>query len=487
MTLSKKEQETLLQLQNEEEEYYKYNKAKIFYSSRDYNTPDGKTIYSIDKYERFQEFYAAGKTYKRRGIVAANRVGKTLRALSELVFHATLDYPDDWVGYKYNRPLRIFIGCDRGSTAKSVFNLILLDDKVDDPQGLIPKSSLLTTVPLQGTPGGVGEYKIKNKKGISTIQVGTYNSGRNAFEGSKYDIVYLDEEAPRDILSEAALRTMGVKDSMIISTFTPDSGLSDTYLYFADKDNADQVSTINITWDDVPHLDEQEKKDMLKTLTPQERECRSKGIPYLGKGKIYQFTEESFVVPPLQKIPRYWPRVFSMDVGYSHPTAVLWGAWDRESDILYIYSEYKVSEAPPSTHANAIIGRGSWIPGIIDTSANNASQSDGTRLITIYEKFGLDLHFVKKGAGSVEEGILEVSDRIESGRLKIFESCRALIDEYRKYRRDDNGKIVKKDDDLMDALRYMIRSGLYIASIEPNGEVPNNSKFYSGRSETTGY
>ncbi len=51
-------------------------------------------------------------------------------------------------------------------------------------------------------------------------------------------------------------------------------------------------------------------------------------------------------------------------------------------------------------------------------------------------------------------------ERLSSGRLKIFKSLGNLRAEYRIYRRDEKGRIVKKDDHGLDALRYAIMSGL---------------------------
>ncbi len=489
MILSKKEKNLLVDLKTYEDEYWKNNKLNIFLDTKDYKSPDGDYIHSILKYPKFLEFYKAGRLYKQRSIVAANRVGKTVRALSEIILHCLGKYPDWWEGARFSKPLKIFICGDRGDTVKRVFQPILLG-KFGQRDGLIPKDSLIGTSPLSGTPGGIAEYKIQGKYGISTIQVMTYQAGREAFEGFSANILYLDEEAPRDILSECQIRTLDNPDRMLIATFTPDRGLSDTYLYFTDRENSARIFNVNVTWEDVPHLTEENKKDILAALTPQERECRSKGIPYLGKGKIYQFPEDSFVIEPLRELSPWWPRCYGMDVGYSHPTAVIWGAWDRESDVIYIYSEHKLAEAPPSTHANAVLARGTWIPGVIDSSSNakgSASQEDGTRLINLYDKFGLKLAFAKKGRGSVEEGILEVSDRIESGRLKVYNTCQHWIGEYRLYRRDDNSKIVKKDDDLLDATRYMLTSGLPIAMVEPRESREDEYMSNQGRSRIGGY
>ena len=57
---------------------------------------------------------------------------------------------------------------------------------------------------------------------------------------------------------------------------------------------------------------------------------------------------------------------------------------------------------------------------------------------------------------SVERGIMEMALRFENEMLKIFSTCPLLLEEVRQYHRDDDMKVVKEMDDLLDALRYAI-------------------------------
>jgi terminase large subunit-like protein len=53
--------------------------------------------------------------------------------------------------------------------------------------------------------------------------------------------------------------------------------------------------------------------------------------------------------------------------------------------------------------------------------------------------------------------------------LKVMASLTNWLREFRKYHRDDkgSGKIVKRDDHLMDATRYLIVSGRLVMTTEP--------------------
>ena len=113
---------------------------------------------------------------------------------------------------------------------------------------------------------------------------------------------------------------------------------------------------LTMGWSDVPHLSEDQRREMLAALPPHQRDARSKGIPQLGSGAIYPVPESEITVSDFE-IPVHWPRAYGMDVGWNR-TAAAFGALDRDSDILYIYSEHYRGQAEPSIHAQAIKARG---------------------------------------------------------------------------------------------------------------------------------
>lgn len=202
-------------------------------------------------------------------------------------------------------------------------------------------------------------------------------------------------------------------------------------------------------WQDIPHLDEKTQAELLSSTPPHLRDARSKGIPSLGAGAIYPIELSEVLVDPFQ-LPPYWPRCYALDVGWNR-TAALWLAWDRSVDCFYAYTEHYRGQAEPSIHATAIKARGEWIPGLIDPAARGRKPDDGERLTAIYQQLGLKLQLAEN---AVEAGIYAVWERLSTGRLKFFRTLQNLQSEYRLYRRDENGKVVKEFDHLMDALRY---------------------------------
>lgn len=248
---------------------------------------------------------------------------------------------------------------------------------------------------------------------------------------------------------------------------------------------------VNLTWDDVPHLSEEDKQQLLSSYLPHERDARSKGLPQLGAGAIYPVVEDDILVDPF-RLPEHWPRAAGMDVGWKK-TACIWGAYDPKSDIWYLYSEYYKGYAEPAVHADGIKSRGKYMPIAVDCHSDRHSEAGAQSLLSIYEGFGLNVCKANNGAGTVEPSILDVYQRLSSGRLKVFTHLNNWRSEFRVYRRDLNGRIVKENDHLMDATRYLIMTGSNIMEIPPAEEREDDPEYNArpkaatGRNPLTGY
>ena len=295
----------------------------------------------------------------------------------------------------------------------------------------------------------------------------------------------LDEECPREIYSECLLRTLTTGGTVYL-TFTPDSGLTDTVLAFFEDGDFNKGSAIDkfvvmVGWDDVPHIAKEEQTALLSAMMPHEIECRTKGIPFLGAGTVYPFSDEDITCDPF-KIPEHYNRWFAMDVGWNK-TAGLWFASDPDSETIYAYSEYYAGQSEPSTHAFNVRTKGAWIPGVIDPASRGRSQRDGEQLYQLYLDLGLNISPAKN---AVESGIYAVYQLFAAGKLKIFSTCQYLLRERRLYRRTERGDIVKKDDHLMDCLRYGIISGRDIGSPPPI-DIDDYTNDITDRSPISGY
>ena len=130
----------------------------------------------------------------------------------------------------------------------------------------------------------------------------------------------------------------------------------------------------------------------------------------------------------------------------------------------------------PAVQVAAIRSRGDWIHGLIDPEANRRDQADGQRLIQMYRKLGLHLEQINN---PVESGILDLWQRMQSGRLKVFASLTKYLEERRLYRRDEQDQIVKDRDNLQDALRCLV-SGVSRMRTKPQPASVGPSRAYHG-------
>jgi phage terminase large subunit-like protein len=427
----------------------KYNKFKNFF-------PD-EGNFRRELYPKQVSFFNAGATFKERGFIAANRVGKSEAGAYETVCHATGQYPEWWSGLRFKHPPLIWVGGDTATTVRDIIQKKLIGEMNDIGSGMLPKESIADYKTRRNVPEAIEILKIKHLTGgISTIVLKTYEQGRATWQGTEVDFIWVDEECPEDVYGEALIRLMTTKGS-IITTFTPLQGVTPLVLSFLDNSQdteAKYPKWVEIcTWDDVPHLTEEEKEKTLANTPPQLRDARSRGVPTVGEGLVYPVDPKHIIVDDFQ-MPKHFKKLYGMDVGWNN-TAALWGAWDVDNDIVYIYSEHKMGQAEPVVHAKAIKARGEWIKGQIDPAARGRSQIDGEQLYMIYRKEGLKVY---PANNAVEAGIFNIWERFTTGRLKIFKSCTMLLRELSLYHRDEKGKIVKTNDHLLDCLRYMINA-----------------------------
>ena len=211
-------------------------------------------------------------------------------------------------------------------------------------------------------------------------------------------------------------------------------------------------------WDDVPHLDAKTKRELWDSSPPHEREARAKGIPSLGSGRIFPVEEDSIKIDPFN-IPAHWPRINGIDFGWDHPTAAVHCAWDRDSDCFYITKAHRMREATPVIHAATIKPWGAWVPTAWPHDGLQHDKGSGEQLAKQYANAGLlmlrDRATFEDGTNGVEAGLMDMLERMQTGRFKVFSNLDEWFQEFRLYHRKD-GKVVKAMDDLMSCTRYAL-------------------------------
>ncbi len=210
-------------------------------------------------------------------------------------------------------------------------------------------------------------------------------------------------------------------------------------------------TVIMATIEDAEHFTPERRAEIIASYAPHERDARTKGIPVLGSGRIFPVEESLVAVEPFQ-MPAYWPKLGAMDFGWDHPFAAVEITFDPDGDVVYVTRCYRARQETPILHAAAVKSWGNWIPWAWPHDGLQHDKGSGEQLAKQYESHGLNMMghraTFSDGSNGVEAGVIEMLDRMQTGRLKVFSHLNEWFEEFRLYHRKD-GKIVKEADDLM--------------------------------------
>jgi phage terminase large subunit-like protein len=409
-------------------------------------------------YPRQLEFHAAGATARERLLMAGNQLGKTLAGGFEVAMHATGRYSEWWTGRRFDRPIVGWACGVTGEVVRDTVQRVLVGRAGQPGTGAIPKDTIADLVSARGIPDLLDSIKVHHVSGgQSLIGLKSYLSGREKFQGETLDFVWFDEEPPADIYTEGLTRT-NVGASPVWMTFTPLLGMSEVVRRFLQERSADR-HIVSMTIDDVRHYGDEEKKTIIASYPPHEVEARTKGIPVLGSGRIFPVPEETLAVDH-RDFSSHWPRIGGMDFGWDHPFAAVELVWDRDTDTVYVSKTHRLKEATPVLHAASLRGWGKALPWAWPRDGRRETlEGAGVALASQYKAQGLNMLYThsqfEDGSVSVEAGLMDMLDRMQTGKLKVFKHLNDWWEEFRLYHRKD-GRVVKEGDDLMSATRYAL-------------------------------
>lgn len=319
----------------------------------------------------------------------------------------------------------------------------------------------------------------------------SYDQDLDKFGGQSKHLIWCDEEPPYAIWQENMMRLLDTGGYMLL-TMTPVHGMSWVYedIYLSNKDS---IGVYHAATLDNPHLSMRSIDKIRDMINDEDEEAvRLYGEFIPTSHFIYpSFAMPVHIVDPLSvwkdgKLPDDWMVVLGMDPHDRTPHGVIFCAINRDNEV-YVFDEIShhcLLSDLAQLIKKKLHGR---IPAysMIDSSANTESSIAGRSMIQELAKPGNDIHALvtKKGRNSVLEGISTVRDYLawrkdENGkfikkpRLYIFSNCKELIREFRLYvwedwkgtnrqRKDPKESPLKKDDHLLDALRYVLMTQPY--------------------------
>jgi phage terminase large subunit-like protein len=423
-----------------------------------------------DLYEQMYDwqhrFNAATATNLASLLMAANQVGKSQTGCIMDGTHLTGDYPEGWEGYVFDAPPLMWLLAYSGEKCRDLLQKKLFGRIVDGELegGYITADRIVDWIGMPGTTGACREVRVKHEKGISTCQFWSYSQGQHALMGDVVDWYHIDEE-PKDqsIFPQVVTRTLngdGGKGGRGILTLTPENGKTILVEGFMD-DPEDGKHMQTATWDDAPHLSEDAKKKILAIYPAYQRDMRSKGIPLMGSGKIFPIDEQDLVIDPFA-IPEYWFVINGMDFGWAHPQAHVQLVWDRDNDHFYITNAWKGSNRQPFEAWHIVKPWSEGIPVAWPADGLQTEKGSAKQQMQYYSEEGFNMLGAHAswpdGSNGVWAGITELINLMGTGRLKIFSNLFYVFEEIREYHTkttpSGSVEIVKRREDLIDALRY---------------------------------
>ena len=432
------------------------------------------------------KFHIAGRRYTHRMLRAGNQCGKSFSASAETAMHLTGLYPSWWRGWRFTRPIVCWATGDTGESVRDNPQRLLLGQPGKLGTGLVPHRCITKSrAKSKGISDLYDFVRIEHiSGGTSLLRLKYYAQDRTTWQGSSVDWLWLDEEPPEDMYNEGLARLTGASGRSIM-TFTPLKGRSNVVMLYLDPDRrGPSRHNTKMTLFDAQHISDADREERIASYPEHERLARVYGEPAAGEGAVFPIADEHIVCEPFD-IPKVWPRLGGIDFGYSHPTAAVMAVFDINADIVYIVNEYRNKEKTAQEHwfhtlkSWGLTLKWAW-PKDGDFREKNTGEQvaelyrhEGMKLLPLHAQFLPTYHTktLKQSIVSVERGVQEMMQRMQTGRWKVFETCKMWMEEKRNYHRKD-GKIVPREDDLLDASRYCLMMKRFATTGAPRSKLP---------------
>lgn len=421
------------------------------------------------------QFHAA--TTRIKGIIAGNRCGKTIGCVVDDLIQAVDPgcLPEHLTPYKkWQPPFRCWIGAPK--YAKHEDTILPLIRKFCPRDQLVGDSF---------DKAYKTQERILRFKNGSTFGFKTYDQDVDAWASAELERVHWDEEPEGDhgytIRSEGRARLVSTGGDEIIG-MTPLFGYSWVYDKIWERRHDPGITVVQMRMEDNPWLSAEMIEEFAAELTEDERRARVLGEFVHFGGLVYHMFGDRHVVPQPEKGHLKGQDIaVSIDPGI-RTTAVVFGAFDADNhllifDELYLHNE----DAIPENVAKAIRNRLAYWEVqpefyVIDPAGRNRELGTGENVISAYARAGIDC---MPGQHDVQAGVFEVMRRLEADppAFLVTENCTTWLWERERYRidpkEDGSFAVLKRDDHLLDASRYLAMARTWWQAQEPAAKPPS--------------
>lgn len=307
----------------------------------------------------------------------------------------------------------------------------------------------------------------------------TYEQEVRKMGGASIDRVHFDEEPPLAAYNECKFRVTA-KGGDLLFTMTPIFGITWTYSQLWQKRGEEVQKDIykgkdldccTVEIGDNPAMSQKDIDLALEGLSDEEKAARKEGRFIALHGLIYADYNKDLHRISDRPLPSNVNVVVGIDPGIRNRTAVVW-IYLTHDDKMVVFKEgyyqgMTVKQVCDEIHKTNAEFEVSPLYYVIDAAARNKNHQTGRSDQMEYADHGI---VTIAGQNSVTAGINRIKERLQSERIFIFDSCVHLDNELQMYRwkqppksgEDSRQAPVKKDDHLVDALRYAVMSRPYL-------------------------
>jgi len=422
-------------------------------------------------------FFAAGSSgIHQRLLYGGNQTGKTLCCAAEVAWHLTGDYPTWWRGKRFTKPIRAWVAGESTTLVRDTLQAQLCGRDELGTGTVALESFAKKPVMVAGGTGAIDTIFVTHMTdgkidGVSALSFKSFEMRREKLQSETLDLVWVDERPTEEVYSELLARTSATDGHLLVS-FTPiGEGAAGGVTYkFLSEPSADRAA-FRITGDEAKHITPERREELAGNYSDAERESRLEGIPQLGTGPIF----------PLERLPAItrgfdsdqlpsWARwCVGIDFGFAGGFAAVLIAWAHDTGDLWVIDSFQMTQSSALYHVQRIhsMTKGLRIPVAWPHDGNVHDKGSGVALAKQYKDFTANMlpkHATNYGTNDykVEPGLQEIRELMFVAKLHIAPHNQELLEQMRHYHRDEDFRIVKARDHLIDALRYAVmmrRSG----------------------------
>lgn len=398
-------------------------------------------------------------------ILGGNRSGKTVTCVVDDIIQA-IDRkacPDHLLPYKkFDPPFK--------------FRIVAMDfDQIE----LVIFEAMKAWLPPDQLQGGSWEKAYNTQRRIlrfkngSLCQFKTYEQPAKNHGGAPLHRVHLDEEPPEDIWRENNVRVIDYAGDILCS-MTPVEGLTwmyDSFYVPWEKGELKNAYVQPVDMDDNPFLTEDAKEQALQDYSKDEREARRTGKFIHFHGRVYPEFEGEQIIPDAGVVPPGAYVYLGIDPGIRTMCGVVF-VHHTSGDTLTVFDELALKDMNVEEVVLEIAKKlnhygVSYNWAVIDPAATSREFTTGRSVDVEFKEKGIRCF---PGQNDPRAGINRVKVRLEHNKLLVTANCTETISEFRKYRwakpqkksqADPKEVVIKKDDHLLDAIRYVCMARPY--------------------------